>query len=59
MGLARWIRIKGTPHNQMAYERIFIILGLATFAAYMMYGISQTNPDINYKHYDAIEFGGK
>ncbi|CUU40798.1 MULTISPECIES: fumarate reductase cytochrome b subunit [Helicobacter] len=37
----------------------FIILGLATFAAYMMYGISQTNPDINYKHYDAIEFGGK
>ena len=37
----------------------FIILGLATFAAYMSYGISQTNPDINYKHYDAIEFGGR
>lgn len=37
----------------------FIVLGVVTFAAYMYYGSMQTNTDINYKHYDAIEFGSK
>ncbi|RDU61122.1 fumarate reductase cytochrome b subunit [Helicobacter marmotae] len=37
----------------------FIILGLATFSAYMYYGMNQTDPNIDYKYYDAKEFGGK
>lgn len=51
--------IKGLRAIKWLMSAFFIILGLATFTAYMYYGINQTDANINYKHHDAIEFGGK
>lgn len=50
--------VKGLRCLKWLLSAFFIALGIATFAAYICYGISQTDSNIDYKHYDKIEFGG-
>lgn len=51
--------INGLRAVKWLMSAFFIVLGLVTFAVYMHYGMQQTDSNINYKHHDAIEFGGK